>query len=786
MSDHCGDLRRVKSLAPPVPPPLLSTAQSSAEIQGADRPNSVAGPETSANFSISINASRSAALLKMRRRRRSRLPLQVSLVGAALFLAIAASLSFLSLGERLSGPHSNLAKANAVGPIQQAPQDLEKKVATDARQNRPPPVTAGIGAGNEPQSDVPSPALAGIDRPPTSDDLAKSPLASNQDATGVKPAAKAKKKAKRKVPTKNRAVVSSPPLATPTASFPDQVETFDRAIVELYRTEKLLARAEYPQLRGQAAAHFARKYDDEIRSGLAADYDAMQQWLNDHVEIREELYTAINADADDISAALRLFNELRKSFPSQLASYANLGIATAVVWDDARRGTYHYEGLARSVRSSLPTDMLDGIGNFRYLVAAEPMMQGRIQHVPWEFLVHVVNHSTPERERMWALQNYLGRRMMIGSCYSDVPYDYGVRKLGNSAAKLSGHDYTLPSLLKLGGTCAFQADFAARVAKSIGVPAARVAGPGENAEGHAWVMWVELKQATPAGLVFSLESHGRYRDEKYYVGTLRDPQTGRAMTDRDLELRLQTVGMDTIAKRQASLVMQIYPRLSELEQLDVDKRLALLSQVIDCSPGCEQAWLEIAQVVREVSGRKQYAKQVAAICDRLFVTFARMPDFTWKIFGDLSHYESDGKQRIALFERLLAMYESAGRPDLACEARLQVADMLVEQKQAALAVERLALTIKKFPSEGRYVPKMLDKIEQVCQGFPGAEQKLVQFYVQILPLIPQKTSDGMPSPFALKMFKRAADVFNRCHQPQLAQLAQAEHDKLKASRGLNN
>ncbi|MFV2038658.1 MAG: Clp protease N-terminal domain-containing protein, partial [Acidimicrobiales bacterium] len=40
----------------------------------------------------------------------------------------------------------------------------------------------------------------------------------------------------------------------------------------------------------------------------------------------------------------------------------------------------------------------------------ERVMQGRIRFVPWEFLVHVVNHRTPAGERDWALANYLPKR----------------------------------------------------------------------------------------------------------------------------------------------------------------------------------------------------------------------------------------------------------------------------------------------------------------------------------------------------------------------------------------
>ena len=53
---------------------------------------------------------------------------------------------------------------------------------------------------------------------------------------------------------------------------------------------------------------------------------------------------------------------------------------------------------------------------------------------------------------------------------------------------------------------------------------------------HAWVEWVVLKSVGPQKIVFSLESHGRYRGDKYYVGQLNHPQTAAASTDRQMEL----------------------------------------------------------------------------------------------------------------------------------------------------------------------------------------------------------------------------------------------------------
>jgi hypothetical protein len=249
-----------------------------------------------------------------------------------------------------------------------------------------------------------------------------------------------------------------------------------------------------------------------------------------------------------------------------------------------------------------------------------------------------------------------------------------------------------------------------------------------------------------------------------------------------MELRLQTVGLDTVAKRHAKLVMQSYDAICEQAELDTTKKLNLLHQVIQYNPGCEEAWLAVARLARESNGEKKYNKQFQAVLTQLFTTFATIPDFTWKVFGDLAAYYPEGKPRAAMYERLIQMYESAGRPDLACEARLAWVEMIAPQDRKLDAILGLAASIKKFPGEGRYIPKLLDKIEQLATEVKDAEQHLVQFYVDILPLVPQMRGNS-PSPFAIKMFERGIGVFNRYNQPQLAMAAQAEMEKIRAGMG---
>ncbi|MBD3672009.1 MAG: hypothetical protein HUJ26_00670 [Planctomycetaceae bacterium] len=552
----------------------------------------------------------------------------------------------------------------------------------------------------------------------------------------------------------------------------------DQQLEEHYDEGNLFDKKHYEEIRAIYANRFQIHFQDSIESAFGADLEKVNAWFEDHPEIKEELYTAINPEYDSPVEALRVIYDLWKADPERVADYGALAIATAVVWDVPGRGVYDYARHQRRTHSVMPDEMLDSpIDNFNYLVENENVMQGRAQLVPWEFMVHLVNHKTPGEERAWALQNYLPKRQMFGSCYSEVPYDTVMLETSSSECRLDGEMYSLSNIKTLGGVCAMQADYAARVGKSLGVPAEYVRGESAFGDYHAWVMWVELKQLTKTGINFSLESHGRYRGDKYYVGQLQDPQTGAWITDRDLELRLHTVGLDPIAKRLADHAMKAYSFLKEKRKFSLDEQLDYLNEVIQLSPGNEQAWLQLSELAGSGNLDPKHARLMRKMLDRLFVTFTNFPDFTWKVFDQLIQYEEDLKDQISLYERLIALYVSAGRPDLASEARLMMTGYLIDADRELDAIEGLAETIMAFPEEGRYVPKMLDRLEVLVNTNPDYARHLLNFYKAFLPKVPPRRGDS-PSKYCIKMYERGimrfeqagADVEANRYKALLAQL----------------
>ena len=400
--------------------------------------------------------------------------------------------------------------------------------------------------------------------------------------------------------------------------------------------------------------------------------------------------------------------------------------------------------------------------------------------LPWEFLVHMVNHYTPLDQRIWAFEHYFAERPMFGQCYKDVPWDSEFLSSKLKTSKLAGQDYTLENLHKRGGLSAEQADFAARVGKSMAVPAEAVHGDKNWGQLHDWVIWVEIKNFNRAAVGFSLESYGQFSFDKLYVGWLMDPLSAQKITDRDLELRLQAVGADQIGHRQAELVMRAFPMIRDKTKMSIADQLKYLDATIKLSPWLDTTWLEVAKLAHDGQGSKENAHQMPVFVERMFITFAAFPDFAAKVFDDLAAFQTNSRQRDKLDERLVALFEQAGRPDLAADARLKLVDNLVKDKLYKEAIGGLAVTIKRFPDEPPYVTKLLDQLDMVFKesNLPHMNENLAVFYRSYLPMIPQKHGDKV-NPFCIEMYQRGIDLFKSAGNKPLADQYSSQLAKLK-------
>lgn len=563
-----------------------------------------------------------------------------------------------------------------------------------------------------------------------------------------------------------RAVGANSPSEKPPAERHGHAE-----LKKLYSRKHLWHPRNYERLRAIFAERFQQRYRTEVEKSLSG---STQDWLATNNDLAEEFFTAIDPNCDDVAAALRQFDKLCTEWPDEIAEHGELAIAVAIVWDKPKRGVYDYAQHQKRAKATMPNTLVGARENFKHLLGTN---SGRF--LPWEFLAFVVNHRTPSAERAWARDEYSTKTKNFGKCYRDVPYDHLMLNSKSKSANLNGHTYDLSTIRELGGVCAHQADFSSRVGKSLGIPAAYIHGENVYNDWHAWVCWTELTAPPTADrIAFRLKSSGRYRGDKYYVGLLRHPKTGRKITDRQMELELQTAGLDWRAKRQAHLIMRAYPELLATESLTAKERIWYLSRVAKLCPGNTEMWRRLAalSVDGQVDAKNHKVMRVAL--DQLFATFVNVPDFTWKVFDDLVQYEPL-KKRLNYYDRLIAMYVQAERPDLASLARLRQTELFLESDLPLKATKALASTTLAFAADGRYAPKMLDEMIRICESLNGGPEFVDEFWFDYLAAIPEARNKSL-SKYFVRMHKQAIDWYRARNNPQAMAQIQERLDAVRA------
>ena len=81
--------------------------------------------------------------------------------------------------------------------------------------------------------------------------------------------------------------------------------------------------------------------------------------------------------------------------------------------------------------------------------------------------------------------------------------------------------------------------------------------------------------------------------------------------------------------------------------------------------------------------------------------------------------------------------------------------------------------------EGRYVPRLLDRLEKLVGDDPNLLKQLIQFHVEFLPLIPQKRGSSA-SKYCMQMYQRAIQFFTKHGVTDLANGYQLKLQALQA------
>src|SRR5262249_40203436 len=163
---------------------------------------------------------------------------------------------------------------------------------------------------------------------------------------------------------------------------------------------------------------------------------------------------------------------------------------------------------------------------------------------------------------------------------------------------------------------------------------------------------------TKEKLTFSLVPDGRFVGfikDAFYTGELTDPQSGEKILDRDMERRLWVAGTDRAGKRQAELAMRAYPGLGKEQELDTKAPLAYLDRSLKVSAYNEAACLSFAQMARAGVLDVNQKQLVLGHLVAMNKTFADYPDFLWKVFDDLLTVQPDARERVKLYEGVVAL-----------------------------------------------------------------------------------------------------------------------------------
>ena len=179
--------------------------------------------------------------------------------------------------------------------------------------------------------------------------------------------------------------------------------------------------------------------------------------------------------------------------------------------------------------------------------------------------------------------------------------------------------------------------------------------------------------------------------------------------------------------------MRAFPLLRKVLAFDARRTFDYLDRVLKVSPYNEGVWLELAGQVKTEELTAKERPVVLNHLGNLTRLYEKYPDFVWKVAPDLLQIQPDKAARTRTYEQLVLSFEKKGRPDLACEARLKWLEYPEESKQHAAAAKGLMATMGKFPEEGRYIPKLWEKLDETSRKYTGGKEATAKFLMEFVP-----------------------------------------------------
>lgn len=247
----------------------------------------------------------------------------------------------------------------------------------------------------------------------------------------------------------------------------------------------------------------------------------LQRWLVGNVAFSQDFFATISGQ-DNPTAVLSILQKLHTANAALFADYASLALAIAIVYDVPPPPDWPHGQVGSTL---LPRRLPEPVAAFDYWTRLDRanVAAHQLKRLSAGELKFVVDTNTPFSELVWARQNVTPPLSELAKAYDMIRYRKD--RVAQNQFSWPGRDYALQSILRDGGICVDQAYFAANVGKARGVPTLLFRGAGLDGR-HAWFGFL-----SPTGWVMDA---GRYAEQKFVAGFVRDPQTWREMSDHEL------------------------------------------------------------------------------------------------------------------------------------------------------------------------------------------------------------------------------------------------------------
>jgi len=303
--------------------------------------------------------------------------------------------------------------------------------------------------------------------------------------------------------------------------------------------------------------------------GKLKNGEQLSEWLLEHRDVSRLLFRAI-ADGFDPKKAMSNMRELVDACEKDVLSYPDLAVAFATSHP-------HRPHIKPPARASM-------VDCFKWYTRAKVNFCYDLKKMPYELSRHLADSRLTLAERQWAARKY-ARHARRARTFFDLTYDDDHFRRGKPK-KISKLPFTLQNLHKVGGVCIEQAYYAMSICQTFGRPAAMVYGRGIRGY-HAWVAALEIRGRR----AYWDCKTGRYKYDRYYVGTVWDPVTGRSMLDCELMLVGAAAQLSLRRREEAdlstTLAQMVAAKLKDKPKPDMG---ALKKLIEDYGKSIDQDW----------------------------------------------------------------------------------------------------------------------------------------------------------------------------------------------------